>query len=462
MPDRGFRLRRALAVASAVTLASVVPVVASHPTTDAAQRSGTTSMAVTSPIDDGAGVTARASRLATAADVVSINRLGPMLAADIVRLELLAVRLGVPSSLGRSFNIGMTTLRRGGSAIQTASGPGGRWQFPMAVTALPVEAVGVVMSHRVAAALAAGRVVLGRTSADLRGAAVGDVLDLVGRTGSLVPFELGAIVPDDEIGGAELVMSTVAADRLGVSTVNRVVLFGQFDREGLIGALGSNGFVDGAGVRITRSWGPPNPDALLGSSRLKVLLGEFDYRVNSDDSLSIDAAWVAASLPAERLLFDSIAVRARCHHRIRADLQAAFDEVVAQGLASAIDLVSTNTYGGCYNPRYARLSQSVGSISRHAWVMAIDMNTTTNGQGSVPRMDCRVVRIFREHGFAWGGNFLVPDGMHFEWVGEPRHALAYPSAYCPNEPGVGAADARVPRPAPDARRSMFADADLPG
>jgi D-alanyl-D-alanine carboxypeptidase len=47
-------------------------------------------------------------------------------------------------------------------------------------------------------------------------------------------------------------------------------------------------------------------------------------------------------------------------------------------------------------------------------------------------MDCRVVRIFRKHNFAWGGNFLLPDGMHFEWVGEPRNTQQYPSRYCPN------------------------------
>ena len=42
------------------------------------------------------------------------------------------------------------------------------------------------------------------------------------------------------------------------------------------------------------------------------------------------------------------------------------------------------------------------------------------------------MRIFRKHDFAWGGNFLTPDGMHFEWVGEPRDQLQYPSTYCPN------------------------------
>ena len=59
--------------------------------------------------------------------------------------------------------------------------------------------------------------------------------------------------------------------------------------------------------------------------------------------------------------------------------------------------------------------------------MALDTNTVSNCQGCVPQMNCDVVRIFRKHGFAWGGNFLMPDGMHFEWVGERRDQLSYPS-----------------------------------
>ena len=48
-----------------------------------------------------------------------------------------------------------------------------------------------------------------------------------------------------------------------------------------------------------------------------------------------------------------------------------------------------------------------------------------------------MVRIFRKHNFAWGGNFLAPDGMHFEWVGEPRNTYQYPSRFCPNVPSGG-------------------------
>jgi hypothetical protein len=65
--------------------------------------------------------------------------------------------------------------------------------------------------------------------------------------------------------------------------------------------------------------------------------------------------------------------------------------------------------------------------------MAIDMNTVENAQWKTPVLDCGVVRIFRKWGFAWGGNYWPADGMHFEWVGERRDQIGYPSRYCPNK-----------------------------
>jgi hypothetical protein len=75
-------------------------------------------------------------------------------------------------------------------------------------------------------------------------------------------------------------------------------------------------------------------------------------------------------------------------------------------------------------------------------------------------MDCRIVRIFRKHNFAWGGNFLTPDGMHFEWVGEARNTLQYPSKYCQNASdgriqGIGSGSAP-----PTQRDTLFADDGL--
>lgn len=375
-----------------------------------------------------------ATRVVTAVDTVSIGQSGPMSAALIDRAEQLAAVMGVASARGRAFNIGLSSVRRGGAYVQQASGPGGgQWQFPMGVTALPVDAIGRVMGFTVSSAVASGQVVMSATTASLRGAQVGDVVDLVDIGGGIASFPIGYIAPDAEVGGAELVMSHEQADVLGIDITTRVLLYGQFAREQMEAQIAAAGMVDGIGVRIFRSWQLPNPDSLLGGGRLKTLLGEFDYRVNSNLGLSLDDDWVATNIL--RVNYSSIGLRASCHRAVVGDIQAALTEIAAAGLSFAVDLGNTNTYGGCWNPRFARVSGTIGSVSRHAWGMALDMNTVANAQGRVPQMDCRVVRIFRKHNFAWGGNFLVPDGMHFEWVGEPRHTINYPSRFCPNVPG---------------------------
>jgi hypothetical protein len=129
--------------------------------------------------------------------------------------------------------------------------------------------------------------------------------------------------------------------------------------------------------------------------------------------------------------------------------------VVDAGLAGYIDVANANTYGGCFGPRFSRIvGTQLGTLSRHTWAQALDTNTVSNCQGCVPQMDCRVVRIFRAHNFAWGGNFLNPDGMHFEWVGEPRNTYLYPSRYCPNVAGGGTESFAL---AGDTRSVIFAD-----
>jgi hypothetical protein len=89
--------------------------------------------------------------------------------------------------------------------------------------------------------------------------------------------------------------------------------------------------------------------------------------------------------------------------------------------------------------------------------MAIDTNTLGSCQGCAPPdMDCRTVRIFRKHGFAWGGNFLRPDGMHFEWVGERRDLLPYPSRFCQNDVGAGGGSLE----SPDLGPALLAEPDI--
>jgi hypothetical protein len=385
-------------------------------------------------VDQGAIAESVASPREVAVDAVSVFQTGELTATVRDAALASALEAGAPAVVGRGFTSLMTRLSRGATVVQQSTGAG--WGFPMAVTALPLDAVAAVMGRDVSTVLAAGEVTMGQTSAAVRGAQVGDVIDLVGPFGSTVSFTIGRIGTDQEVGGTELVMSPTMADRLGATIATRVLVYGQFDRTALMNSLRARGLYSNSKVRIRHSWDAPDPDSTMSLAETKQQLGEFDLYyagLSATGWTKMNAAWVAAYLPPSRELYPT-GIRARCNVVVRADLRAALQEVVDSGLAWTIDVANANSYGGCATGtvRFARITQALGNVSRHSWGQPLDTNTVSNCQGCVPRMDCRVVRIFRKHGFAWGGNFLTPDGMHFEWVGEPRHTLQYPSKYCPN------------------------------
>jgi hypothetical protein len=103
--------------------------------------------------------------------------------------------------------------------------------------------------------------------------------------------------------------------------------------------------------------------------------------------------------------------RVTCHRAIIAPLRGALEELARSGLAW---LVEPDGYAGCHNPR---LTSSLDSVSRHAWGTALDLNEHKNPYGQAGRQDPRLVTIFQEWGFAWGGEWLIPDPAHFEYVG---------------------------------------------
>jgi len=58
---------------------------------------------------------------------------------------------------------------------------------------------------------------------------------------------------------------------------------------------------------------------------------------------------------------------------------------------------------------------STSQLSQHAYGAAIDVNVAGNLLGATPTQDPRLVQAFADEGFVWGGDFLLPDGMHFEY-----------------------------------------------
>ena len=386
-------------------------------------------------IDTAATATQRAERwIQEATDVVSVYNTGELSTSTIDRALAAAAQSGGTAAITRSAGIGMTRVARGSQTVQRA--PSG-FAFPMGVTALPHEFVARVMSAELSGRLTSTHIVMNRTSADLRGARAGDVVTLTAANGAAVNFTVAEVLEHDEIRGAELLMAPEAADRLALSRRSSVVVWGFRSRSAIDSALRANSLTS-TSIRLRRTWDAFDPDLTLGMVETKAALGEFAYRVNSDGTVSVDDAWRTANITSGSI--HGLRLQTGCHRVTRRALQAAMDEVVASGLAGTINYDDANRAGGCYYPRFNRLTPDsrIGFLSRHGWGQAVDTNTQGSCQGCIPDFSrtaagCRTVQVFRKHGFAWGGNYLRPDGMHFEWVGERRDRYPYPSRFCPND-----------------------------
>lgn len=96
-----------------------------------------------------------------------------------------------------------------------------------------------------------------------------------------------------------------------------------------------------------------------------------------------------------------------CHHVLEGVLQSVFDEIDRRDYWPLLE-----DFGGCFNFRSARGLQK---LSTHAWGIAVDVAVRNNPLGARPRLDPRIVAIFEDHGFVWGGDWSRPDGMHFQY-----------------------------------------------
>jgi hypothetical protein len=352
--------------------------------------------------------------------------------AEVVRSAArAATSAGGTATVSRSGALGMRAIVRGGSTVHAA--PDG-YLIPTTYVALPAASLGRIVGPDVPPLLGPDRVVMNDLTARLTGAQVGDTIVMQAANGQPVSLLVAGIRPYAQLGGSELVFDYDVAWRLGATYDTRVVIH-DFDRVALDAALATEGLENRRDTRVSRSWDARDPDDTLSTARTKEVLGAPWYRFEGDGSVSMHPTWLATNLTASRILLnESIRISARCHVKVVDDLKAALAEIAAAGMGGAIDVANANTYGGCYaGARFSRLDDSqIGFLSRHSFGQALDTNTVSNCQGCVPQMNCQVVRIFRKHGFAWGGNFRRPDGMHFEWVGERRDQFAFDSKYCDN------------------------------
>lgn len=341
--------------------------------------------------------------------VVSVWQSGGLTDVSLDAAIRAARAAGAQLSVSHGGALDYVSLRRGGRVVDAA--PAG-WRINMRTLVLDPIAADVLVGGPAARALARDEIVVGRRAADRRGARRGDVIELYGWNDETAFVTVGHVAEAVEIGEVELLVGPDVAARLGFHRPTAVVMWA-FDAAALDGALGALPTGE-RWLTVNRSWVETGRDATLPTTVLKDVAGEPAYLPGGpgDDVVFrqefVDAHIVAVDLP--------ILGTIRCHRVVAEPLVDVFATIEAEGLASAIDVADTRAHGGCFHPRTIRGS-SGGSLSRHSWGVAIDVNPRTNAFGATPTMHPRVVEIFRERGFAWGGSWVRPDGMHFEWVG---------------------------------------------
>ncbi|MBI4729558.1 MAG: M15 family metallopeptidase [Acidobacteria bacterium] len=270
------------------------------------------------------------------------------------------------------------------------------------------------------AALARNRAALTSSSARLRQLAPGDALWLAGEKGAR-GFRVGAILPESNLISEEVILPLRAAGSLGLGRPRAMVLAVEVRAwEAVAAAIrarlaASTARVDGydlepfpARVGTLDAVGK-QLSYLLPAARVKLDFGEFWFLRGRGRRVRIDPAWVARNIvQVSPPLLGTI----KCHRDVVPQLTGAMRELSAAGLG---DLVGPGA--SCWSARMQYPNS--GALSRHAFGIAVDINSSRNRYGRPPVQDRRLVRVMERWGFAWGGRWTVPDGMHFEFVRRP-------------------------------------------
>jgi outer membrane lipoprotein-sorting protein len=311
-----------------------------------------------------------------------------------------------------SDNTWLTRSRSAGGEL--VDDPRAPFAIPLEVAAVDPRAYARFLppaDRSVTAALAEGRGVLGTSSASLRGLGPGAVLEF-----GDVRVTIAAVLPDELVGANELLVSRVLGRRIGVTRDRYALLQLREDADPTRLASRLRTLLPaGARLRIRAPGETPyfrHGDAVLPPVQIKLLFGEFAARPapGRPGFLQIDPAWVRANVATRHV---PLLGRVTCHRAMFPALSGAVHELRARGLDGLID-----DFAGCWSPRHINRIPTA-NLSHHSWGIAVDINVAANPFGAPPSQDRRLVRVFERWGFVWGGRFVIPDGMHFEYRRPP-------------------------------------------
>lgn len=323
-------------------------------------------------------------------------------------------------AVGRSNEIGRSTVVAGGSLGLVAStdadgnnvdqASGGR-AIPLDTLAYDPATYRPFVSPATADvldALGPDEAALGTTSAEVRRLGVGGRLTLdSGRTLTVL-----AVLPDEEVAGAEVVIAPGMAADEGIGGAKFLLAkpSGSLDEGvGAVRSATSGGSTLRVRTSADASW-LRHADAVAPQALIKRDFGEFAVAQGSGREVSITPGFADADIVTETV---PLLGEVRCHRMIIEPLREALGDLEERGLADVID---RSGYSGCFYPR--RISPK-SDLSRHSWGIALDLNIAGDARGRDVDFAPELVEAMAKVGFRSGADWLVPDPAHFEFYPDP-------------------------------------------
>ena len=246
------------------------------------------------------------------------------------------------------------------------------------------------------------QLVVSSLTAERYNLSINDKINLIGMNNEPLEITVGMILKDSELGWFEGVVNKDIGYKLGIYRNIQAIIWDTEINENHFVELYKN--IKYEKVKYTFRESNPNKNWVLPTALVKEMFGDFQIKERDGTWITTEPSWREENIQAKKV---PILGTTRCHRLMWEPLEGALNQILQEGLADTLSIKDFKKSGGCYAPRRINRFDAGGSISRHAWGIAIDINTKSSYHP-------RVVEIFNSWGFAWGGTWTSPDEMHFE------------------------------------------------
>ena len=309
-----------------------------------------------------------------------------------------------------NLNTNLTFIGRANIGLESAVSSSGEvvlsslenYLYNISVKTIESSSVDYFYKNEIADVIKNNQIVISSLTAERYGLSVNDTINLVGMNSNPVEITVGMVIKDSELGWFEGVVNKEVGYQLGIFRNIQAIIWDTEINENYFIELYRN--IQYKKVKYTFKEKNSNKNWVLPTALVKEMFGDFQIKERDGTWITTEPSWREDNIQTKRV---PILGNTRCHRLMWEPLEGALNQILDEGLADTLSVKDFKQSGGCYAPRRINRFDAGGSISRHAWGIAIDINTKSSYHP-------RVVEIFNSWGFAWGGTWTSPDEMHFE------------------------------------------------